>query len=463
MVINSSRKKKPLPEITLPSEAPAVAAVKLTAAEKKKAELAYQQKIKEALTGLAPKSQKAKALATVKTAAPAVAATISRSLTEPAPKSSTVDFKAIREKVLQEISSLNNEEEKTTKLAEVRERIVPKIFKKKPVAVKREATGLPKEVVVLPNSKRKKAAPEEPEIILNQEPKSKLGRHLASLVLFFLLLVILILGGIYLGGWRGPWVSRLALAAHLPGLFVNGRILPLIDFFEDTEALAKYWDRSELSFTKEQLQEQVLKSWVEKEVIKQLAQAKGLALTEAEISQQLDFVLTNSGSSLELENLIGSLYGWSLAEYTDKIIKPLLLAQKLENDFYQSAGRAAAQAQLAKLRDQILDEEIEFKKAAPEINEDASKFTEGDLGWFALGEIAPELELAALSLEAGALSPVLESRFGYHVLKLEEKVVNQATSQTTFHLSHLFKAKPSFNDYLNEQIKKAKVLTLIKI
>ena len=45
----------------------------------------------------------------------------------------------------------------------------------------------------------------------------------------------------------------------------------------------------------------------------------------------------------------------------------------------------------------------------------------GDLGWMTHGRYVQEVEQAAFALQPGEIGPVVKSRFGYHVIKLEEK------------------------------------------
>jgi peptidyl-prolyl cis-trans isomerase C len=69
----------------------------------------------------------------------------------------------------------------------------------------------------------------------------------------------------------------------------------------------------------------------------------------------------------------------------------------------------------------------DFEKLANENTTDPSgKETGGELGYFGPGQMVPEFEKAAFALDVGAYSkePV-ESQFGFHVIKVEDKRTQQ--------------------------------------
>jgi hypothetical protein len=91
------------------------------------------------------------------------------------------------------------------------------------------------------------------------------------------------------------------------------------------------------------------------------------------------------------------------------------LAAHPELDMKQT--KAKAEEVLAKLR-----AGGDFDALAKEHSGDPSnKDKGGDLGWFGRGMMVKPFEEAAFALKPGELSGVVETQFGYHIIKLEER------------------------------------------
>jgi parvulin-like peptidyl-prolyl isomerase len=73
---------------------------------------------------------------------------------------------------------------------------------------------------------------------------------------------------------------------------------------------------------------------------------------------------------------------------------------------------------LRELRERALAGE-DFEKLAAEHSDNPEKG--GDLGTFSRGELVEEFEAVAFSMNAGEISPVVVTGFGYHVIKLRER------------------------------------------
>lgn len=64
----------------------------------------------------------------------------------------------------------------------------------------------------------------------------------------------------------------------------------------------------------------------------------------------------------------------------------------------------------------------EFAKVAQLRSIDPTKERGGDLGYFQQGQLIPELEAQAMKLKIGEMSEVFESKFGFHILKVTDRI-----------------------------------------
>jgi peptidyl-prolyl cis-trans isomerase C len=89
--------------------------------------------------------------------------------------------------------------------------------------------------------------------------------------------------------------------------------------------------------------------------------------------------------------------------------------------------RKAARDKAEKLRADVA-QGADFARLAAENSSCPSSKRGGDLGYFGKGNMVPPFEQAAFALEPGGLSPVVETQFGYHIIKLVERSKAQALS-----------------------------------
>ena len=91
----------------------------------------------------------------------------------------------------------------------------------------------------------------------------------------------------------------------------------------------------------------------------------------------------------------------------------------------------------------------DFGKLAQEFSSDGSKDKGGDLGWFGKGDMVPEFEQAAYALKPGEISNVVQSKFGFHIIKLEERKTEtkDGKAEEMVHARHILISDPAANPF----------------
>ena len=92
-------------------------------------------------------------------------------------------------------------------------------------------------------------------------------------------------------------------------------------------------------------------------------------------------------------------------------VKPGATAEKGHEDL---EARTLAEGALARLK-----KGEPFEKVAKETSEDSSAQNGGSLGCFSKEQMAPEFSSAAFALQPGAMSDLVKSSFGYHIIKVD--------------------------------------------
>ncbi len=92
-------------------------------------------------------------------------------------------------------------------------------------------------------------------------------------------------------------------------------------------------------------------------------------------------------------------------------------------------GESAARTRLADLRRRIAAGQIDFATAARENSQDGSAKEGGDLGWANPGQFVPEFEEVMNQLAPGQVSEPLVSRFGVHLIELQERRENALSAR----------------------------------
>lgn len=102
----------------------------------------------------------------------------------------------------------------------------------------------------------------------------------------------------------------------------------------------------------------------------------------------------------------------------------------------------------------------DFAEAAKEYSEDISASSGGDVGFVEKGKMVPEFEKAVYSLREGEISDVVETEYGYHIIKVEEiqKGRTLPLKEVKNKIQYILagkKQKSAFEDWMKELRKSA--------
>ncbi|NLN48077.1 MAG: foldase [Clostridiales bacterium] len=171
---------------------------------------------------------------------------------------------------------------------------------------------------------------------------------------------------------------------------------------------------------------------------------ENISISQEDIDKEMDAIAEHYGGLSNFEQML-TIYGQSLDTVKQNIEKNLQIKKLLEpqititdeelltyfeenKESFNVEEQVNASHILVDSEDKAKEVESkiaagdDFAELAKEYSTDSSnKDNGGNLGFFGRGEMVPEFEDVAFSLEIGNISDPVKSDFGYHIIKVEEK------------------------------------------
>ena len=303
--------------------------------------------------------------------------------------------------------------------------------------------------------------------------KDGLRRFLLGLGLgaaIILVLAAVIFGvGIYRFGWSGEVVAKITKVAPYPAAFVNWRPVRFSDYADDVETLKTFFASQGAELGAEMPSEQELKSQVLDRLLKnelsyQLAKKYNVSVSDGDLEAEVEKIVAQDESRENVEETLQKQYGWGIAEFKEKVLKPFLIQQKLQeaiskDETLNQEAKQKAENVLAEVK----KGEKSFEDLAKEYSGDTTAEDGGDLGYFGRGTMVPEFEAAAFALGAGETSDLVLTSYGYHIIKVIEQIKDDNGEITQVRAEHILVKTKSLDDFLTEESAKAKIWRFIKI
>jgi hypothetical protein len=286
-----------------------------------------------------------------------------------------------------------------------------------------------------------------------------------------LILSAIILGvGIYRLGWNGKAVHKLTKILPYPVAFVNWHVVSFFDYQDDIMTLQNFFAKQEEAGgttegipTDNELKKSVLDRLIQNEIAGQLAKKYKVTVSDGDLEAEIGKIVAQDGSREKVEETLKSQYGWGIDQFKIKILKPFILQQKLQEAI---AKDESLNQEIKKKAEEVLAEvkkgEKSFEELAGQYSEDGTATEGGDLGYFGKGTMVAEFEQAAFALGKGEVSGLVQTKYGYHIIKVEEQIKDASGEITQVRARHILLKTKSLDDVLSEETGKAKIWRLIK-
>lgn len=189
---------------------------------------------------------------------------------------------------------------------------------------------------------------------------------------------------------------------------------------QNKKSFAKYLERQDISL--EQFRDRIRESLPEDDMLKQQVKFEKLQATVQSEVKMTDKELKDSYRQVKARHILVTPDSVKPSDQ-DEDAGAEQAADTQDNEQQMSDEQAQNKAQ--KLAEDIrakIAQGAEFSQLAKKHSADpGSAQNGGELGWFGRGQMVPEFEEAAFSLEPGQVSDVIESDYGYHIIKVEDK------------------------------------------
>jgi peptidyl-prolyl cis-trans isomerase C len=238
---------------------------------------------------------------------------------------------------------------------------------------------------------------------------------------------------------------------------VNGTDITKSMLLRRADALRNQLPSSEV---REDFYHRVLDDMVSGELLYQSGEKKGYAPTEADVDAEIESQKTRMGGAAEFDKVLVA-QGIVLEDLRVELKKEIAVQSLIEKEFIPAITvseeekrafyaenqvqmsrpeqfrcahiligipptateeqKTQARQKAASLRSMI-EAGQDFADLARRNSDDpGSKDNGGELPWMSKGQTVPPFEAAALALEPGGLSDVVETQYGFHIIRLLEK------------------------------------------
>ena len=270
---------------------------------------------------------------------------------------------------------------------------------------------------------------------------------------------------IYRFGSEGDLVYRVSQIVPYPAARINGKFISYGDYLFELRPLKYYLQNQSSSqsgqppvdFKSEegkkqlaQLRSQAMDYAKQKTIINQLAKEEGVTVSKKELDDEVNTLISQEGGEAKFKTAIKDYFDWNISDFK-RAFKTQILQRKLLPKY------SVEQRKQAEEISQKIKNGEDFAALATQYSQDTgSKDQGGDLGFSSRGAYVKEFEDAAFSLDTNQVSGIVETQYGFHIIKVTEKKDDQ------IRVSHILVPYADINKILEEKMNQGDMKIYIK-
>lgn len=293
--------------------------------------------------------------------------------------------------------------------------------------------------------------------------KKAIAITLSSLLFLFVLLVIFT----YVVNVNSPFINKVRSFFPMPAAIVGNSWVTINEVEENVFSVRRFYENQDFSGIgvridfetedgKKRLKlhrREVLNKMIEDEVIKKIAKEYEIVISDELVRSEINRPLSEGGDREEVKKELERLYGWDLDSFAEKVVRPQLLREKVEERFVKENPITEETKNKIFQAKKELDDGRDFFDVAKKYSEGRTKDDGGALGWFEANsdQLISEIDAVASALELNKNSEIIESPLGLHIIRVtDSKTLGNGTR--LIYVNQIFVKRKTFIDFVEEKM-----------
>ncbi len=302
--------------------------------------------------------------------------------------------------------------------------------------------------------------------------KTKHKKMIILAVMIFVISAIFLFIVTYVFRVESPLINSVKNTLHLPAIIVDGRWISIKEVDENTASIKQFYESQReiysdlgvrIDFDTEDGQKRLLiqkrkmlNNLVEGIAIAEIAKEWDITISDEAVQSAMERPMAEAGTQEAVKERLEKLYGWTLDDFGEKVVRRQLLEEKVAAKFEQE-NRATDEmrAKIDAVRKELQNGR-DFADLAKQYSEGATAENGGVMGWFESRQLQDTIGDTITKMEVDTYSDVIETPLALHIVYLNDVHENDKGDKL-YLVSHIIVKKQTFAAFLAEHMKQMHV------